>query len=272
MNKSQVNNYLKKNNFVPSKKMGQNFLINDGINKKIISVSDISNNDNVIEIGPGLGAITKHILNETNNFFAIELDKRLYANLRQTFPNLVIYNDDVLSFDFNNYLLELGWNQVKVIANLPYSISSKIILILLNIKQIKDINILVQKEMAERILAKPLTKNYNAFTVLVQSFATIEHKLSVNKNEFVPKPNVDSWFISIKKHDLNLDFEDYSHFLKLCFISRRKKMFNNLLKFYDNKIVRSIFDKFGLDDNIRAEELSKDLFIEMFLFLRGVNG
>ncbi len=266
MNKSEVSKYLKSMNFVPSKKMGQNFLINDGINKKIIDVCEIDANTNVIEIGPGLGAITKNILNTTDHFVAIELDKRLVEFLTKTYPNLCLFNDDILKFDFDKNINK-NWTNIQVIANLPYSISSKIIIRLLRIKSITKINILVQKEMAERLLAKKSSKDYNALTVLVQTFATIRHRLTVPKSEFIPMPNVDSWFITITKTDVAIDFDRYSNFLKQCFHSRRKKMFNNLIVFYSKDLVQEIYNHFCLDINVRAEQLSKEQFVDIFNFM-----
>ena len=273
MLKKEVLNFLKANNFVPSKKMGQNFLINQAIMKNIVNSSNIDSCDNVIEIGPGLGAITKYIKEKTNNLLLIELDKRLYQFLCETYKDLWIINDDILKINLDSILNEKKWESVKVVANLPYSISSKIILMLLILKPITEINILVQKEMAQRLLAKKNSKEYNAFSVLVQMFSDIKLLLKVGSNEFLPKPEIDSWFIKINKNNkYKLDFDKINEFLKICFMAKRKKLINNLLTKFNKEIVIKVFDELNFDHNIRAEQLDLDDFNNLFLLLEKYNG
>ncbi len=257
--------FLEDQNFVPSKKMGQNFLLNQNTQKSIVSASNISTTDNVLEIGPGLGAITQHLITTTSNLFCVELDKRLYAFLKQKYPELKIINNDVLKTDLDKELTTLGWNNVKVVANLPYSISSLIVVKLLKCQNIGEINILVQKEMAERLSAKVNTKDYNAFTVLVALYADVSVKLKVSRNDFHPVPNVDSWFINFKlKHFNEVEFDKIDKFLKLCFIARRKKMINNLSQQYDKNKLLEIFQEFQWDENIRAETLEPLEFVKLY--------
>lgn len=265
MQNKDIKKYLESQNFVPSKKMGQNFLLNKNTQLNIVKSANVNVNDYILEIGPGMGAITEHLLNISNNVLAVELDKRLYSFLKDNYPNLILINDDILKFDVQAKLIELNWKEVKVVANLPYSISSLIILKLIKIKQIKEINILVQKEMAERLCAKMNTKDYNAFTVLVSIFADVSISLKVSRNDFLPPPNVDSLFIKLSlKEPPNIDVNNFDKFMKLCFLSRRKKLTNNLSNKYDMQTIISIFNKLNLDLNTRAESLSPNQFIELF--------
>lgn len=265
MKNKDVKVFLEKNNFVPSKKMGQNFLINENVQKSIVTASNINNDDCVLEIGPGLGAITKHLLATTKNVAAIELDKRLYDFLSKKYPNLKLVNDDILKFDVTAFLNQINFKNVKVVANLPYSISSKIILKLIKEPNIQQINILVQKEMAERLVAKVNTKDYNAFTVLVSMYANVSHKLRVSKNEFNPIPKVDSSFITIDKiNKFNINYYEIDKFLRLSFVSKRKKLLNNLSSVYSKEIIRKCFDDLSLDENIRAENLTNEKFFQLF--------
>ncbi|MGL4950886.1 MAG: 16S rRNA (adenine(1518)-N(6)/adenine(1519)-N(6))-dimethyltransferase RsmA [Mycoplasma sp.] len=264
MVKKEILQYLDKNNFVPSKKMGQNFLINDAIKKNIVTSSNITKDDNVLEIGPGLGAITKYICKVTDKVIAIELDKRLAEIIRTNFPQVELINNDILKVDLNDLLKEKQWSNVKVVANLPYSISSKIILKLIQIDNISEINILIQKEMAQRLLAKKNTKDYNAFTILVSLFASVEVKIKVGKNEFVPAPEVESWFISIKKHKQDIDFDKIDRLLRIAFSARRKKLTSNLSNIYPKNSIIDIFKEFGWSENLRAEDLSKEDFVKLF--------
>lgn len=268
MLKKEVLAYLKKNNFVPSKKMGQNFLINDAIKRNIVNCSNIKENDNVLEIGPGLGAITQYIHNITDHFIAVELDKRLAEHLSINYPTINLINDDILKLDLHKLFNEKKWNNIKVIANLPYSISSKIIIKLLLCTEISEINILVQREMGERIMASPNTHEYNAFSVLVQKFASITTQFKVGSLEFIPSPQIESIFISIKKYNnVDIDFFKYDKFLRKCFCARRKKLTNNLSNYYAKDNIITILEKLNINLNTRAEELDNTQFSQIYKIL-----
>ncbi len=265
-NKKEVISFLKENNFSPSKKLGQNFLINNNINKRIVDSCSIKTNEYILEIGAGLGAITQFIFEKTKNLILVELDKRLSSYLKNNFKQVLIYNDDFLKFDFEQKLKDI--KKIKVISNLPYSISSKIILKLLSSNLVDEIFILVQKEMAQRLLAKINSKDYNAFSVLIQMFSDIKYLFTVAPNNFIPMPKVDSWFISIKKNKkFNLDFDEINFFLKVCFSAKRKKLFNNLINTYNKKIINEAFAKLNINHDIRAEQLSLENFYQLYSYL-----
>jgi len=259
--------FLKKENFFPSKKMGQNFLINPKIKEKIVNAAKISDQDTILEIGPGFGAITKMIIPRCKKLFAIELDKRLFAYLNKNFSekNFFLFNDDILKFDLNEMILDNNLENLKVIANLPYSISSKIIIQLLQVKQVSEIYILVQKEMAFRISASTNTKQYNALSALINYFCETKQLFIVNPGEFYPIPKVDSVFLKLTKLDVDFSkFSEYSSFFRVCFLNKRKKLSNNLLTIFNIEKIKESYLKLNLDSNIRPSELSGIQLVQLY--------
>lgn len=267
MIKNEINKYLKDNNFVPSKKMGQNFLYCNSQKEKIIKAANISLENDVIEIGPGLGALTKIMISKVNSLTAIELDKRLYEYLNNNIknPNFKLINNDILKVNLIELIKDGELRNIKIVANLPYSISSKIILTLIQIKEIDEIYILVQKEMAERICAKVKTKNYNSLTAIVSMFSETKILFTIPPSFFIPQPKVDSVLLNIKninKYDIN--FKEMSTFLKVCFASKRKTLLNNLLSIYDKNLIIKNLSEINIDPGLRSETLNTDQFIEIY--------
>ena len=266
MNRKETINFLKKENFFPSKKMGQNFLLCNQTKKRIVEVSRISDNDYVLEIGPGLGAITSELIKKTKNLFLVELDKRLYAYLKEKYhdvENLKIINDDILKIDLNDLFKEIDSNDIKIVANLPYSISSKIILILLNIDKIKQITIMVQKEMADRLAAQVGSKEYNGFTALLSLVSDVKQEFLVDKSLFYPEPNIQSVVITISVNQHFDNFDEISKFFRLCFNSKRKSLVNNLICNYKKEKIIEILDELNIDKMIRAEKLSPNELLNL---------
>lgn len=274
MHKSREIKFIKKENFVASKKFGQNFLINDNIKDKIVKSASLEKNDLVVEIGPGLGAITEIILKQKNYLLAIELDKRLFDYLNKKFcdiPNFRIINNDYLKLNTINVINEISkiknLNRKIVIANLPYSISS-LIIAKICLEKIYDLCIImVQKEMALRIVAKPNSKNYNAFTVWLNKFIDVEFLFDVGPKNFIPSPKVISSVVKItfKNQRNDFDYEKYRKFLNKCFLSRRKTLFNNLVQHYPREKIKNIFLLFNINNIVRAQELKPDTLFELFI-------
>lgn len=267
MNKTELIQFLKSQNFIPSKKMGQNFLLSDNVKNNIVSSAKLSKEDYVLEIGPGFGAITTKIIPHVNKMIAVELDKRVHAYLKENIKdeNFEVVNDDILKVDIDALLKLNNFNNVKVVANLPYSISSKIIMQLLKCENINEIYILVQKEMAERISAKYNTKDYNAFSALINMFSDTKKLFTVQPKDFYPVPAVDSCFIRITKNNkFGVELDSISSFLKKCFSSKRKKVINNLLNFYDKDIIIEYLTKNNIDLNIRAEALNLEQLVGLY--------
>ncbi len=276
MEKNKIHNFINKKSFVTSKKMGQNFLHSMSIKKRIVDSAKLQTNDCVIEIGPGLGSITEIILNTNHPMLAIELDKRLYSFLVDKFsnnPNFRIINNDVLKINLDELLINTYPNykdhNFVMIANLPYSISSKIVLQIIKSEIINKSIIMVQKEMAKRICAKENTSNYNAFSALVRLCLNVTHLFNVGPNNFIPAPKVDSSVIKLEKNHLipieSIDKID--NFLRICFQNRRKTLFNNLSYSFKKEDIITNLAILNLDHKIRAQQLSPlDLYKVYKLF------
>jgi 16S rRNA (adenine1518-N6/adenine1519-N6)-dimethyltransferase len=245
----------------PSKKMGQNFLINPVIANQIVNFINFNDCDCVVEIGPGKGAMTEHIVQKTNNLIVVELDKRLAEHIKSKFPSINTINDDVLNFDLSKALKR--YHNPILISNLPYSISSPMITKYLMLDRPIKFICMLQKEFVGRLLAKPSTKQYNAFSVVAQTYMEIKKLLFVDKNNFDPKPEVSSVVISLIKNNENLDLP-FIKFVKLCFISKRKTLFNNLKQHYDSDKIKQTLIELNINKKARAEELTTKTFKELY--------
>ncbi|MDR2461856.1 MAG: 16S rRNA (adenine(1518)-N(6)/adenine(1519)-N(6))-dimethyltransferase RsmA [Mycoplasmataceae bacterium] len=260
---SLINTFFKENNFNPSKKMGQNFLINKNICMQMVSKIEInitSNISSIIEIGPGLGALTELLINKCNRLTVIELDKRLADFIKRKYGNIEVINNDILNVDLD----KISTNNTILVSNLPYSISSLVFIKFLKSK-LNVFYCMIQKEMADRILAKPSSKKFNSFTVIINYCCAVERLLNVNRNNFFPSPNVDSVVIKlIKKNNYDKLFDN---FISLCFASKRQTLYNNLKKKYDKEKISNILFKFNLDQKIRAEAIDINTLHNIFCYL-----
>lgn len=257
--------FLKEFDF--SKKLGQNFLIDSNAKNKILTfINDASKNtSNIIEIGPGMGAVTKLLLDENKNIIAIELDKNLNDFLLEKFgkyTNFNIYNKDCLTFDFS----KITNSNDLIFSNTPYSITTAMITkFITSWKQFQAV-FLMQKEVAEKITCLKGTKKYSAFTVFCQSFLVVKKLYNIKPSAFLPPPKVDSTLVFLKKKNIlkYFNYEEYIHFLFLCFGMRRKTLFNNLKSKYSIDRLTELFNNNGLSLNIRAQELSFEIFFTLY--------
>ena len=263
MNVKDINNFLQTKNFAASKKMGQNFLINNNIKKRIVDSANIQPKEVVLEIGPGAGAITSILLTHKIKLIAFELDKRLADLLSQKFAsynNFNLFNVDALKMDWDEKIKHFSDKPIKLVANLPYSISSLLILKILKSNYVNEAVIMVQKEMAERLVAKTSTHSYNAFSALIQLFFKTQKLFDVDRNNFSPKPKVCSSVIKITKID-NIDSNSIENiqkidaFLKCAFNNKRKTLVNNLSAKYDKNKIINVLEKQSLSLTVRAEEI-----------------
>jgi len=244
--------------------MGQNFLINENVINNIIDSIDFNGVDLIIEIGPGTGALTNKLVDKNVKLIAIEIDKRLGEYIQNCFiqhKNFEIIVEDALKVDFDKICN--GFKKPIIISNLPYSISSVILFKFLK-SNIKEMYCMLQKEMVDRICAKPKTKDYNNFTVILQAMSKVTRLLEISKKEFKPAPEVDSSFIKIekiRKYDANFD-----KFIKSCFLARRRTLINNL-KYTNINLVKEYISKNNFSLTCRAEELSVENFIELYKLL-----
>lgn len=267
------------------KALGQNFLINDEIINKIIETANINSNDLVIEIGPGLGVLTNLLLEKSNNVIAVELDKRMITILQDRFKeneNLQIINEDILKVNLKELIENkkiIEGSKVKIVANLPYYISTPIIMKLLEqYKIIDEIVVMVQKEVAERLTAKTGTRLAGSITYGVEYYSKAYSEVLVPKESFIPRPNVESEVIKlVLKKDIqeNLQFEEkLFNIIKAGFTQRRKTLANALVnnKIIDNREkLKEIFGKLNIDENVRAENLTLEQFKNITKYMYELN-
>ncbi|MCI6497437.1 16S rRNA (adenine(1518)-N(6)/adenine(1519)-N(6))-dimethyltransferase RsmA [Lachnospiraceae bacterium HCP1S3_C3] len=266
---------LKKYNFVFQKKYGQNFLIDTHVLEKIIRAASIGSDDVVLEIGPGIGTLTQYLCENARQVIAVEIDDMLIPILGETlkdYDNVKIVHNDILKVDVNEIVSEYPGSSIKVVANLPYYITTPIIMGLFESGvPIDSITIMVQKEVAERMQAKPGTRDYGALTLAVQYYADAKIMANVPPNCFMPRPAVGSAVINLVKHKekrYDVKNEDMLfRIIRASFNQRRKTLQNGLnnaanLPYTKQQIAEAI-EKMGLPAAVRGEKLSLEQFVEL---------
>ncbi len=255
-----------------SKSLGQNFLIDENIIFKIIDGAEISSDDNVVEIGPGIGTLTQYLSEAAKNVLAIEIDKNLIPILDETlsnYTNIEVVYGDVLQLDLNELIKsKFPGERVKVVANLPYYVTTPIIMKFLEEEApVKDIVVMMQKEVADRLNAKPSTKDYGSLSVAVQYYCDTEIITKVPKTVFMPQPNVESTVIRLKVLDEpRVHIHDPKIFFRVVRASfgKRRKTLLNSLSFsdlnLDKDVLREVLEKSNIDPNRRGESLDIDEF------------
>lgn len=262
---------MKKYGIKANKDLGQNFLINNEVVENIINSSEVSEEDLIIEIGPGLGTLTKELLKKAGKVICIELDKKMIKILKERFisySNLEIINDDVLKVDLkeliNKYKGHDNIKKVKIVANLPYYITTPIIMKLLEDKlDIESITVMIQKEVADRLIEIPGGKNTGAITYTIYYYCESEKIMEVPNNSFIPEPDVTSEVIKMKlRNKPAAEIENPKvmfMIIKSAFMQRRKTLLNALTNtqvFASKQEGLKILKKLNLDENVRAENLS----------------
>ena len=269
---------LEENGFFMKKKFGQNFLIDQNILSSIVTKSEINKNINVIEIGPGIGSLTEHLLENANHVISYEIDNTLIPILTKQFSNydnFTLINEDILKADIASDIKKYFKNDypVYVVANLPYYITTPIIMHLLeNVPEVKRYSVMVQLEVADRICANKGGKDYNNLTIAINYRAKTYKAINVSRNVFMPKPNVDSAVVVFDIYDEKPYKANNEKFfftlIKRAFANRRKTLVNNLNQGYNisKEEIVSILTELNIDQNIRSEALS----IEQFIILSDV--
>ncbi|MGL5655722.1 MAG: 16S rRNA (adenine(1518)-N(6)/adenine(1519)-N(6))-dimethyltransferase RsmA [Fusobacteriaceae bacterium] len=260
--------------FKHKKKFGQNFLTHQNeVLEKIMEVSKVTEENTVIEIGPGEGALTELLLEKGKKLFCFEIDTDLEKILDKKFssnPKFNLKMGDVLEADLKEILNDE--KNVKVVANIPYYITSPIINKLIeNRDKISEIYIMVQKEVAERICSKA-GKERSVLTLAVEYFGEAEYLFTIPKEFFTPIPKVDSAFMSIKlyngKYENQIDENVFFKYVKAAFSNKRKNILNNLSTLgYSKDEVREIVKELGISDNERAENITIEKYIELAKYL-----
>lgn len=275
---------LQKYNFNFQKKFGQNFLIDTSVLDRIIAAAEITKEDCVLEIGPGIGTMTQYLAESAGEVVAVEIDKNLIPILEETlsaYDNVTVINDDILKVNVNQIVEEKnGGRPVKVVANLPYYITTPIIMGLFeNHVPLKSITIMVQKEVADRMQVGPGTKDYGALSLAVQYYAKPEIVANVPPNCFIPRPNVGSAVIRLTRYETPpvqaRDEKKLFALIRASFNQRRKTLVNGLGNAAELQVskeqVAEALEKMGLSSAIRGEALTLGQFAALsdLLFFDG---
>ena len=265
---------VNKHNFKFSKSLGQNFLIDDNVIDRILEGARLSETDRIIEVGPGIGTLTREMGKVAENVVAIEIDKTLIPILQETLAdldNVEVVNEDILKVDVQGLINEkLNGGPVKLVANLPYYITTPIVMKFLEEDiPVTDIVVMVQKEVADRMNAKPSTKDYGALSVAVQYYCDTEIVAKAPRHMFVPQPNVDSIVIGLHVRDEKkyvVDNEDiFFKTVKASFGQRRKNLLNSLggLGFLSKDQIKEALKAANIDEKRRGHTLSIDEFANL---------
>ena len=267
---------LQKYNFNFQKKFGQNFLIDTHVLEKIMDSAEITQEDCVLEIGPGIGTMTQYLAERAGHVVVVEIDKNLIPILEETlsaYDNVTIINNDILKVDINKLVDELNDGKpIKVVANLPYYITTPIIMGLFESHvPIKSITIMVQKEVADRMQVGPGTKDYGALSLAVQYYAKPQIVANVPPNCFIPRPNVGSAVIRLTRYEKPpveaADEKKMFALIRASFNQRRKTLVNGLTNAPElglsKEAVTEALEKLGLSPTVRGETLTLEQFAEL---------
>ena len=274
-NPSKTSEVLNKFGISAQKRYGQNFLIDANILEKIVASAGITKEDTVLEIGPGIGTLTQYLAEAAKQVICVEIDKNMIPVLEYTladFDNVTVINQDILKADIVQILKENGAASAKVVANLPYYITTPIIMELLEKDApIESITVMIQKEVAERMQTGPGSKDYGALSLAVAFYSKAEVKMTVSPNCFIPRPNVDSAVIRLDKLKepavkVNNKSEMF-RIIKGAFEQRRKTLTNALSHSSayktDKKNIENALLEMGKNINIRGEELTLEEFARL---------
>lgn len=267
---TRTNDILKKYKFILKKSLGQNFLVDVNILQNIIKQAGIDKETGVIEIGPGIGALTEQLAIHAKNVVAFEIDQRLFPILEDTlanYNNVALFHQDILEADVHaaigaNFAPEQA---VHIVANLPYYITTPILMKLLRERlPIVDITVMIQKEVAARMAAEPSTKNYGSLSIAVQYYTNAEVVMNVPKSVFMPQPNVDSSVLKLTiREKPPVDVLDETYFfavVRASFAQRRKTLRNNLTAYFKESFekasINKVLEHIGIDGTRRGESLT----------------
>ena len=264
---------MKKYNIKANKNLGQNFLISEDVVEKIVESADIKKDELIIEIGPGLGTLTKHLLEKSGKVICIEIDPKMIKILEDRFAlytNFEIINEDVLKLNLQE-IIKKEKRTCKIVANLPYYITTPIIMKLLENKlEIDSITVMIQKEVADRLIAKPGEKETGAITYSVYYYCNAEKILEVPNYSFIPEPEVTSEVIKLKlRKEIPIKVKNIEKMFKIiknAFMQRRKTLINALVNtqiIKNKEEANEIFEKLNISTKVRAEELTLQQFADI---------
>jgi len=268
-NKSRTKAIIEKHSFKFKKKFGQNFLTDGNILRKIVETAQLSESVGVIEVGPGIGALTEHLARVSRKVVAYEIDKTLIPILEEVlepYDNVKVINEDILKADVEQMMeTELSEaNEIAVVANLPYYITTPILMGLIEARlPIDRYVVMMQLEVARRLSARPSTKDYNALSIVVQYYCDVEIAINVPRDVFIPAPNVDSAVVVLKRKAKPIvNVRDEAFFMEVIhasFKQRRKTLLNNLASYFEEMTKEEIINlltTIEVDPGIRGEALT----------------
>jgi len=271
----KMNDLLEENNFYLKKKFGQNFIIDENLIDSIVNKAQIDKDTLVLEIGPGAGSLTYKMAKIAGQLLCYEVDTTLKPVLEENlkeYNNVDIIFEDFLKADVLSTLNKYNFNKIYVVANLPYYITTPILIKIIEDKlNVDKIVVMVQKEVGDRFRAVPGTKDYSSLSVYLNYYYDVKKILDVSRNVFIPKPNVDSIVVEFNKKE-QISLKNPELFFKLVrdsFTQKRKNLRNNL-KNYDLSKIEEILKKYNYDLSVRAEQLSIDIFVDISNNLKGV--
>jgi 16S rRNA (adenine1518-N6/adenine1519-N6)-dimethyltransferase len=267
---SELRQFLEKLGLSPKKGLSQNFLIDGNIIRKIIETAQVQANELVLEIGPGPGALTEAVLNQGATVIAVEKDSTLATALErlQELPGkLLVYNEDIMEFSLEEKLgpLVASKGKAKLIANLPYHLSSPILASLVQRRDLfSHLIVIVQDEMARRFVAKPNSKDFSSFSLFLQFFSRPHYAFKVRSSSFFPVPKVESAVVNFELQEPPYvsDQEAFLKCIRTAFGQRRKMLRSTLKELYPH--IEQALDKLGLDSRLRPENLSLENWISLF--------
>lgn len=256
-------------NFEFKKKFGQNFLSDQDLLDEIVKKSGVMCDDIVVEIGAGKGALTEVLSKNAKKVYSFEIDNELFDFLSEKFKNsnVEFVFEDVMKVD-DETINNMVNGEFKLVANLPYYVTSPILTRFLKNEKMKSATVMVQEEVADRIIAKHKTKDYGVLTIMCQLFGDAQKVIRVNRNKFYPVPNVDSAVVHIEKNntELDVDYDKFIEFVKKAFLMRRKKISTNLESSLIKKAdIEAILESNGFSSLSRAEELSIEELKRIYL-------
>ena len=260
---------LEQNGFDFKKNFGQNFIIDENVICSIVDQSMVDDNTLVVEIGPGAGSLTYHLALKAKHVLCYEIDTRLENVLKHNLhdvSNVDIIFQDFLEANVKEDLKKYQYDKLYVVANLPYYITTPIIMKLIEDDiDVSKIVVMVQKEVGDRFKASPGSKDYGSLSVFLNYYFDVKKLMDISKHIFVPKPNVDSIVVEFKrKNELPIlkDRELFFRLIRNSFMFKRKTLRNNLKK-YDLEVIEKVLSSYGYDLGVRAEQLSLEVFVDM---------
>jgi 16S rRNA (adenine1518-N6/adenine1519-N6)-dimethyltransferase len=269
-----VNEILRTYDTHAKKRFGQNFIVDANIIHKIVNTSGVDKETMVLEIGPGMGSLTQELLKHAKKVVAIEIDPLMVELCEKHFhdePHFTLIHDDVLNVNFEELFKsnQCLHEKCMVVANLPYYITTPILFKLIESNVcFNSMQLMVQKEVAQRFLAKVGTKDYNALSIIIQTLFEVKTALEVSRNVFIPRPAVDSSVIHLKRKEVSYaQCKQYFDFLKCAFVQRRKTLTNNLKATYDSESIKAALNACQLSESVRAEACTHEQLSSLFKIL-----